>query len=165
MEPLYEKIDNPTISEEDYVYSDEVELMLPEDLAGEQVTLKVSYPQAYIRPSTYALTDGVIDYQAIGDGDYTFTVYSDSTVARQYSVTVFGAAPTTELDLTLCRPGDTNGDTYINTQDITAIKSHLKYLKRLEGYSSSCADVSGDEVVDLADVLMIKAYMKGLISL
>ncbi len=165
VEPLYEKIDNPTISEEDYVYTDEVELMLPEDLAGEQVALEVKYQQSYLRPKVYYLTDGIIDYQAIGDGEYTFTVYSDSTVARQYSVTVFGAAPTTELDLTLCRPGDTNGDTYINTQDITAIKSHLKYLKRLEGYSSACADVSGDEVVDLADVLMIKAYMKGLISL
>lgn len=165
VEPLYEKIDNPTISEEDYVYTDEVELMLPEELAGEQVTLKVSYPQAYIRPSTYALTDGVIDYQAIGDGEYTFTVYSDSTVARQYSVTVFGAAPTTELDLVLCRAGDTNGDAAINTRDITAIKSHLKCVKTLEGYSSTCADVSGDNVIDLTDVLLIKAYMKGLISL
>lgn len=165
VEPLYEKIDNPTISEEDYVYTDEVELILPEELAGEQVTLEVKYQQSYLRPKVYYLTDGIIDYQAIGDGDYTFTVYSESTVARQYSVTVFGGAPTTELDLVLCRAGDANGDAAINTRDITAIKSHLKCVKTLEGYSSTCADVSGDNVIDLTDVLLIKAYMKGLISL
>ena len=163
--PLYDYLDNPPVSAEDYVYTDEVELILPEELAGEQVTLEVKDQQSYLRPKVYYLTDGVIDYLSLGDGDYTFTVYSESTVARQYSVTVFGGAPTTELDLVLCRAGDANGDAAINTRDITAIKSHLKCVKTLEGYSSTCADVSGDNVIDLTDVLLIKAYMKGLISL
>ncbi len=162
---LYEHLDNPPVPQEDYVYTDNVELVLPDELADEQVTLEVQSSKAYLRPDVFCLSGGVIDYQSLDDGEYTFTVYSDSTVARQYSVTVFGGAPTTELEFELCMLGDTNADAAVNTQDISVIKSFLKRTGSLDGYSARCADTSGDDVIDLADVLLIKAYLKGLISL
>ncbi len=70
---------------------------------------------------------------------------------------------TEEPDLDLYTLGDANLDGRVNTEDITAIKKHLKKTAVLSGYALTCANADRDEdgTVSTSDITAIKSYMKG----
>ena len=111
-------------------------------------------------------TDGGLsseDFHFLEDGEYTLTARADYFGTKTQTVTMenwdFAEAP----DLDLYTIGDANLDGRVNTEDITAIKKHLKKTAVLSGYALTCANADKDEdgTVSTSDITAIKAYMKG----
>ena len=55
--------------------------------------------------------------------------------------------------------GDTDGDGYVNINDVTAIQRHLAELEHLEGIYLHAADANQDGTVDIADATIIQMYL------
>ncbi len=99
----------------------------------------------------------------VEDGEYTLTLSARNFGTKTQTVTVENRNFTEEPDLDLYTLGDANLDGRVNTEDITAIKKHLKKTAVLSGYALTCANADRDEdgTVSTSDITAIKAYMKG----
>ena len=115
-------------------------------------------------------TDGGLsseDLHFMEDGEYTLTLSARNFGTKTKTVTIenwdFAEAP----DLDLYTIGDANLDGRVNTEDITAIKKHLKKTAVLSGYALTCANADRDEdgTVSTSDITVIKSYMKGTKSM
>ena len=103
----------------------------------------------------------------VEDGEYTLTLSARNFGTKTQSVTVENLSFTEEPDLDLYTAGDANLDGRVNTEDITAIKKHLKKTAVLSGYALTCANADRDEegTVSTSDITVIKSYMKGTKSM
>jgi hypothetical protein len=68
---------------------------------------------------------------------------------------------TVELELV---PGDVNGDSAVDMEDVSQVLKHINGSLRLEGSRFEAADVSGDNAVSMKDVSLLLQYIKGSIS-
>ena len=55
--------------------------------------------------------------------------------------------------------GDTDGDGYVNINDVTQIQRHLAELEHLEGIYLYAADANRDGTVDISDATAIQMYL------
>lgn len=55
--------------------------------------------------------------------------------------------------------GDTDGDGYVNINDVTQIQRHLAELENLEGIYLHAADANQDGTLDISDATMLQMYL------
>lgn len=113
----------------------------------------------------------VIPPTSLAKGNYSLLISSSNFVSRTYQYTKVsetthklqvpaGDDPSTVGKLYL--KGDIDGDGRVSNSDIMKIKSHLKKLKALTGYSQRVADVDNTNSVNNSDIMAIKSHLKGI---
>ena len=55
--------------------------------------------------------------------------------------------------------GDTDGDGYVNINDVTAIQRHLAELEHLEGIYLHAANANQDGTLDISDATTLQMYL------
>ena len=88
------------------------------------------------------------------DPNLTLGVWYDS---YGYHYAVENNIPYTLLDGV--KLGDTDGDGYVNINDVTAIQRHLAQLETLEGIYLHAADANQDGTVEISDATIIQMYL------
>ena len=160
VEKLYSVFELPEISVNDYVYSEDVELNVPKELADTECTMTAKPLDSYNRTRTFSLSEQAFNVGMLSDGRYLLTFSADNCIPREYEVTIYKEAPTEPVDVQLNAVGDANLDGNVNTIDIVAMKIDMIIPNTLSGYSRQCADVDGgDSKINSYDIIRLKRHL------
>jgi len=104
-------------------------------------------------------TEEITDYEISPNRALTM---QDSKVTISY--TVNGITKTAEINITVIKKGDVNGDNEADFKDILQINKHRLGKTQLTGIYLEAAEVTGDGQVDFRDILQINKYRLGKID-
>ncbi|MBR1423430.1 MAG: hypothetical protein IJ571_08335 [Ruminococcus sp.] len=163
---LYSTFDRPDISPVSYVYKESINTKVPDGFDKGSCSYDIKRTDSgYSNTKTVSLNDWTLDFTGVSDGTYQMTFYSANTVPFDIETEVKYGAPTQPLEIKLNLIGDPNGDGKVNASDLLMVKSDIKGVSKLDGYSRKCADITGDNKLNASDLLRIKAHIKGVSSL
>ena len=100
------------------------------------------------------VTDGTYTMTA-EKGQYHLLVSKNGYVDRIYNLDLTGGENV--QDITLCPPGDVNGDGLLTVVDVAMVYAHVKGKKLTEPYPLQCADISGEGQINILDVARLYA--------
>ncbi len=160
VEKLYSVFDLPAISEDDYVYTEKIDLSIPSELEGTVCTMTAKSLDTFNPTRKFTLNDQSFNVEALNDGTYTLTFSAPNCVSKEYTVTLYKGAPTEPLEVQLNALGDATLDGSINTLDIMAMKSDMIGIRKLSDYAKLCANVEGNnQKIDTLDILFLKRHL------
>ncbi|MBE6732408.1 MAG: hypothetical protein E7561_00205 [Ruminococcaceae bacterium] len=105
-----------------------------------------------------------------GDNNVYITVKAESGFTNTYTVKVTSSVACTITVSTdtppapVAKKGDINGDTFINSTDIAAIKLHMFGIRTITKGTEQwdVANINGDEDINSTDIAAIKLHMFGI---
>ena len=157
---LYNIMDLPEISENDYVYSETIDLKVPDEFPRSEFRMTAKPLDFFNKPESYTLDGDRFGFEGFTNGRYLITFACDNCVQREYEVTVINGAPSEPVNVQLNAIGDATLDGKINSLDILAIKREMIAPNTLKGYSRCCADAYGnDGKLSSMDIISLKRHM------
>ncbi|MBQ7071216.1 MAG: carboxypeptidase regulatory-like domain-containing protein [Ruminococcus sp.] len=119
-------------------------------------------PTVIIEEYEITANDGSFTLPRLESGEYEITITAEGFAPRTQTITVTNGAITSSPELSINPLGDADLNGIVNTNDITAIKKHLKKTATLDGYALVCANADQDTsgTVNTGDITRIKQHLK-----
>lgn len=128
--------------------------------ADDTVTIQLVKSGVAVYETTVKGNSTDYSISGVANGTYTMRVSKKSHADREYTVKVWSADVTQNVEIFLI--GDVNSDGDISVVDATLVQKYIVGLEKLTDLQKKSAEVNGDGEISVVDATLIQKYIVGL---
>lgn len=128
--------------------------------ADDTVTIQLEKSGVAVYETTVKGNSADYSISGVANGTYTMRVSKKSHADREYTVKVWSADVTQNVEIFPI--GDVNSDGDISVVDATLVQKYIVGLEKLTDLQKKSADVNGDGDISVVDATLIQKYIVGL---
>lgn len=128
--------------------------------ADDTVTIQLVKSGVAVYETTVKGNSADYSISGVANGTYTMRVSKKSHADREYTVKVWSADVTQNVEIFPI--GDVNSDGDISVVDATLVQKYIVGLEKLTDLQKKSAEVNGDGEISVVDATLIQKYIVGL---
>lgn len=128
--------------------------------ADDTVTIQLEKSGVAVYETTVKGNSTDYSISGVANGTYTMRVSKKSHADREYTVKVWSADVTQNVEIFPI--GDVNSDGDISVVDATLVQKYIVGLEKLTDLQKKSAEVNGDGEISVVDATLIQKYIVGL---
>lgn len=128
--------------------------------ADDTVTIQLEKSGVAVYETTVKGNSADYSISGVANGTYTMRVSKKSHADREYTVKVWSADVTQNVEIFPI--GDVNSDGDISVVDATLVQKYIVGLEKLTDLQKKSAEVNGDGEISVVDATLIQKYIVGL---
>ena len=128
--------------------------------ADDTVTIQLKKSGVAVYETTVKGNSADYSISGVANGTYTMRVSKKSHADREYTVKVWSADVTQNVEIFPI--GDVNSDGDISVVDATLVQKYIVGLEKLTDLQKKSAEVNGDGEISVVDATLIQKYIVGL---